>query len=291
MTTDANPFSAVPLPPYTITQREAISHHEWAIAVAVCDLSDDNDCLLTTTVDLVRRSYGEGAVMSDAEALMSEEIVSGTFNLEHLRTAFREGLPDPNKEGNKPAQLTNYRSQSAEMAAKAALAQAYNLQYPAAPQEGATNPNQPILGFDGWGILQTGEDSMHFALIQVKATDATTSPPPDSVKLADECRRAPTDRTTICRALSAHVRFLRGDPLQRFVFRILESLGRGGNIPIVVSPVVVRGTTTASFTDLDPIISIVNDSFPIPIKAIVVSIGASLSDFGHRVMSQARRVT
>jgi hypothetical protein len=260
----------------------------WGIAFATCHLEDESDHLVTTTVDLIRKSYGEYAVMADAEALLSDEINSGIFDLQHLQAAFREGLPNPDKEGNKPPQLTNYRSQAAEMVAKAALYKAYNYQYPAAPQAGSANPNQPILGFDGWGILENNEGFVSLALIQVKATDSKTSPPPDSIKLAEECLRAPTDRSAICRALTLMCRLMRGDPLQVSVMRMLEKVGRKELISILVSPVVVRGITNADSSDFAPITSMANDILPSCIRAITVSIGVELDKFGYLVMSKAR---
>jgi hypothetical protein len=275
--------------PFTIAPLESEAPHMWGIAVATCNLEDANDLLIATTVDLVRRSYGEYAVMADASNLLSEQINSGFFDLRHLLAAIREGLPDPEKEGKKPVQLTNYRSQSAEMVAKAALSKAYNYQYPAAPQEAAANPNQPILNFDGWGILQSNNGEVSLALIQVKATDAKKSPPRDAIKLAKECRRAPTDRSAILRALASMVRLLRGDPIQTSILWMMEKLGRPGEtIPILVSPVIVRGVTTPAPKDLDPIMSVANDILPASIRALVVSIGTPLDDFGYLVMGKAR---
>lgn len=274
--------------PYEITQYDLLSPHQWKIAFVKCDLSDENDVLIEKTIDLVRRSYGEGKVIADAESLLATEIASGTFDLEHLKAAIREGLPDPKKEGDKPKQLTNYRSQSAEMIAKSALAKAYGFEYPAAPQEGTLNPNQPILGFDGWGILKDGTEEISIALIQVKATDSNSSPPSDAEKLAVECQKVPRDRSALCRALTVLTIQLHGDPLQPLVMRMLEKIGKMESIPIIISPVVVRGRTDAKVTDFDPIKLIANSILPTPIHAIAVSIGTSLEEFGYIVMSRAR---
>lgn len=276
--------------PYKITQHEKINPHELAITIATCDLTNDNDLLLNTIVNLVRKSYGENAVMADAEVLMSKEIENGTFNLDHLRAAIRKGLPDPEQERNKPKQLTNYRSQSAEMVAKAALAKVYQYKYPAAPQEGTGNPNQPILGFDGWGILETEEGDNYLALIQVKATDNNNSPPPDADKLAEECRSAPKDKSKICRALTMLCRLTKGDPLHTSVMQMLEKMGQPSETPIIISPVIVRGLTCAKISDLDPVMFIANEILPAPIHALVVSIGVCLEQFGLRVMTMAREV-
>ncbi|MDD5367549.1 MAG: hypothetical protein PHQ40_00565 [Anaerolineaceae bacterium] len=277
--------------PFSITKHEFISPHEWAIAIASCDLEDDNDLLLKTTINLVRTSYGENILITNAETLMSEAIENGTYNLEHLKAAVREGFPNPASEGNKPKQLTTYRSQTAEMVAKGALAKAYLYQYPAAPQAGAANPNQPILGFDGWGILKVDEDCIYLALIQVKATDVDDSPPSDANKLAQECSQAPKDRSAICRALSLMAVLMRGDPLQAAIYNMLEKMGKKESIPILVSPAIVRGITKANRTDLDPVFDISNEILPASLRAIIVSIGVCLDEFGYRVMNKAREIS
>jgi len=275
--------------PFSITPLDYATPHLWGIAVATCDLEDRNDRLVAATIALVRKSYSENAVLTAAEALLSDEIESGVFNLQHLKAAIREGFPNPEKEKGKPVQLTNYRSQSAEMVAKLALSKAYNYQYPVAPQDGAANPNQPILGFDGWGILEGDDGLLSLALIQVKATDVNKSPPDDSKKLAEECRRAPTDRSAICRTLTLMCRLMHGDPLQTAVLKMLEKMGRSNdNISIVISPAVVRGLTTATASDFAPILSICDDVLPSSIRAIAVSIGVELDRFGYLVMDKAR---
>jgi hypothetical protein len=88
--------------PYTIQQIERDGEHQWAVLSCSCNLLDANDLLLLDTVALVRRSYGEDAVVQDAQDVMADEIVGGTFSLDHLITAIRMGMPDPDAEGNKP---------------------------------------------------------------------------------------------------------------------------------------------------------------------------------------------
>jgi hypothetical protein len=277
--------------PFTITALESTGSHMWGIAVATCNLEDDGDKLVATIVDLIRKSYGEQSLIQDVEVLLSEDINSGIFELKYLQAALRESLPDPDREGKKPVHLTNYRSQTAEMIAKAALAKVYNYQYPVSPQVGTPNPNQPIQGFDGWGIVETSDGLPSLALIQVKATDSVESPPDVSNILAKECLKAPKEKQFIVRALSIMFRHMSGDPLRMKIAKMLEILGHSdGVIPILVSPVIVRGITNATANDFEPITGISGAVHPACIQAIAVSIGADLGDFGYLVMNKAREV-
>jgi hypothetical protein len=274
--------------PYTTIHREEDGTHSWAVATASCRLDDENDAVIQATVTLVRRSYGEDEIMADAASVLSTEIVEGTFRLEHLLAAVRSGMPDPSVEGAKPPALTTYRSQSAEMIAKCALASTYQFEYPAAPQEGATNANQPILGFDGWGIARSTNGDLTLALIQVKSTDENASPPRVAEELANECRRAPRDRSALCRALTVLARHLRGDPLQSDVLRMLEQLGDNRLPRMHVAPAIVRGTTQAAINDLQPVRIVAAEFIPATSRGIVVAIGVDLADFGRIVMQRAR---
>ncbi len=274
--------------PYRVVQHVRDNDHEWALVSAACRLNDPNDELLTATVALVRRSYGEVEVMADAEEVLATEIAGGAFRTEHLVAAIRAGLPNPDAEGKKPPQLTTYRSQTAEMVAKAALAVAYSFEYPAAPQEGASNPNQPILGFDGWGIATLGDGGHVLVFVQVKGTEDRDTPPPDAALLAEECRRVPLDISALCRALTLLVRLLRGAPLQPVILRVLEGLGRGQLPAMYVAPVIVRGATNGQLGDIQPVRDAAGTFAPATARGVVVSIGVPLTDFGRAVMARAR---
>ncbi|MCA9250439.1 MAG: hypothetical protein KDA54_04845 [Phycisphaerales bacterium] len=256
--------------------------------MAKCQLEKTDDALIAHTVEMVRRSYGEDEILADALDVMQADLAAGNFQTEHLVAAIRQGLPDPSAEGNKPPQLTTYRSQTAELVAKAALSAAYPVEYPAAPQEGAPNPNQPILGFDGWGICRYGGDYFTLVLIQVKGTDDGTSPPAIAEELANECRRVPRDTSVICRALCVLARLLRGGDLQPVVFRMLETLGRGELPSMHVAPAIVRGTVPCQIGDLQPCRDAVAEFAPATARGIAVGIGVSLSEFGETVMTRAR---
>lgn len=111
--------------PYTITERDDVGSHHWCVATANCRLTDADDALIKSTVALVRRSYGEDEILADVADVLGSEIAKGSFKTEHLLAAIRGGPPNPAAEGDKKPWLTTYRSQSAELVAKAALAKAY----------------------------------------------------------------------------------------------------------------------------------------------------------------------
>lgn len=277
--------------PYTIQQIERDGEHQWAVLSCSCNLLDANDLLILDTVALVRRSYGEDAVVQDAQDVMADEIVGGTFSLDHLITAIRMGMPDPDAEGNKPRQLTNYRSQTAEMLAKGALARAYSIQYPVAAQETIGNPNQPILGFDGWGIREEDDGQYTLVLIQVKATDQNRQPPGEALKLVEECKRVPRNPSAIARALTSMERLLQSldnQRLKKAVLMMLVGLAEDQLPNMYISPAIIRGTTTSSINDLQPIREAVADYAPAISRGVSVSIGVALDEFGRIVMQQAR---
>jgi hypothetical protein len=274
----------------TIAQREEANGHAWVVVTAACDLADLADPLITATVALVRKSYGEEKLLEKADTVLAVEIANGSFQIEHLLAAIRGGLPDPSTEGKKPVVLTNYRSQSAEMVAKIALSAAYEFVYPAAPQEGSTNPNQPVLGFDGWAIANGTGGSHVFVLIQVKGTEEVKCPPREAHTLAEECKRVPREPTKLSRALCLLLRCLKdADPMCPPIFRMLEALGRGELPTMHVAPVVVRGISAAHMDDLRPIRQASPEFAPATARGAVMAIGVSLNEFGRIVMEKARQ--
>lgn len=274
--------------PFTIDDRYVFEPHEAVVASQTCDLSDPEDVVLTSTIELLHQSYGVTRVVEDAVRLFQSEVRIGTFSVGHLMGALTQGLPDPSKEGSKPPYLRNARSEAAEMAAKLALRQAYGFVYPAAPQEGSVNPNLPVLGFDGWGFHFVSDNDPWLVLIQVKATEAVDVPPAIASTLADECRQAPFDQSAISRALTVLAQFLRHTEFQACVIRMLERIGRGERLPVVVAPAIVRGAVRGSLEDLKPVCDVAPEVEPGCIRAVVVSIGVGLSEFGTAVMNAAR---
>lgn len=274
--------------PYTIEEFIEDGVHIWVVVRCSCDINDKDDTLIAHTVDLVRRSYGEASLLLEAEKLLTQELQEGVFELQHLQHAIRLGLPDPAAEGRKPLQLTNFRSQAAEMVAKGALAKAFHFQYPAAPQQGTSNPNQPVLGFDSWGLIQEPDGQFALVLIQVKATDQQKCPPDEVHKLVEECKQVPRSMSPLARGLTVLAQLLTDPTMKKAVLRMLEGLGRGELPRILVAPVVVRGTTSSERGDLDPLKTNASDLHPVKSRGATVSIGAGLADFGRVVMERAR---
>lgn len=272
--------------PFTVTEHTADGVDAYAVVHCTCDLDSVDDPLLGTTVQLFRDAYGEADILSAAQP---DRAVQSRFNLEAIRRAVRSGLPNPDEEGNKPLSLANFRSEPAEIVARGALASAHNIEFPVSPQMGKTNPNMPILGFDGWGIVLDSARYHHvLVLVQVKGTDDATVPPAEAYKLAEECRRVPREPAKIARALSILALLLKGTDLGDIILTMLEELG-GDQLPaMAVAPVVVRGTTLASLGDLEPIQAASRDYRPATALGVSVSVGADLADFGRAVTTRAR---
>ena len=278
--------------PYSVETIQANQDHRWAVLKCSCDPSDEKDALTNEIVYLVRKSFGEDKIIQTAEDLFVDELLEGTFNIEHLTNAIRLGLPNPEAEGRKPPQLTNYRSQTAEMIAKSALAQAFSFRYPVAPQEATTNPNQPILGFDGWGVAEEAQGETTLVLIQVKATDESKYPPGEATKLKSECIRIPFNPSPLSRALVAMSALLNNSEnmeLRKCLLKMLEGIGKQQLPKIYVAPVIVRGVTQSKIEDLSPIQNAADEFHPAIGRGASVSIGCELAGFGRHVMEHARR--
>ncbi len=274
--------------PFKLLNVETDGPHRWAVVQCSCNLEDENDALLCHTIAAVRDAYGENKVIELAAELEPDPTVAAKFDLAAIRRAIRRGLPDPEKEKKKPAHLTNYRSESCEMVAKGSLEEAYEVRFPAAPQQGKTNANQPILGFDHWGIVD-GAHGDSLALVQVKGTEDNTIPPGVAADLAAECCRIPRQTDEICRTLTVLAQALDGDPVQGAVIGMLEALGNEQPIEITIAPVIVRGGSTASqMEDLRPCRDVATQFAPACGRGVSVCIGANLTKFGQTVMERAR---
>src|SRR6266576_805191 len=153
---------------FTVLERHQDEDHRWAVLGCTCDPGDNADPLLVVTVAGVREAYGEAELRAIAEP---DPLVANTYDLTAILAAFRRSLPDPTAEGAKPLSLRNYRSETAEVVARHALTAAFGVDFPASPQLGKTNPNQPILGFDGWGLLSLADGGWAFVLVLVKGTE------------------------------------------------------------------------------------------------------------------------
>lgn len=260
--------------------------HAWAVVHCNCTLSSTVDPLLLHAVDLLRNAYGEDAVVSLAHP---DPGVEASFDLTAITAAVRRGLPDPDAEKGKPQRLANYRSEPAELLAQGGLSSAYGVQFPAAPQRGKTNANQPILGFDAWGVLEMDTAQPSLVLVQVKGTEETVSPPSIAETLADECCRVPKDIDAICRALTVLVLAVQDQPpMVTAILAMLEQLGQGSLPKLVVAPAIVRGSLAASMSDLDPIKAKVGSMHPAACKGLALSVSVPLTEFGRTVTTMAR---
>lgn len=270
---------------FRIDEIQEDNSHCWVVMSCSCDLNNDTDPLLISTVASVREAYGE----EDITALVQPDpTVAKTFDLDAITKAFRLGLPDPDKEGGKPEHLTSYRSETTELVARNALKVAHRIEFPAHPQRGKTNANQPVLGFDGWGFVHFADRGYALVLVQVKGTEQARRPPTVAQQLAKECQNVPLQPDVICRALSVLAIYLKKSPFQQVVLDMLEKIGQNTLPQIIVAPVIVRGSLPAHIDDLKPIRPVFSQMGSIIGRGVVVSIGVNLSDFGRAVMSQAR---
>jgi len=188
-----------------IVATEVDGDHSWVVAHCECSLDDDGDALLKNVVEMVREAYGELKLRDIIERLEdADPSVTAKFDTHAILAAVRRGMPNPATEmaTQKPAHLTNYRSEPCEVIAKHTLKLAFNIEFPVAPQRGKTNPNMPILGFDHWGALRTASGNHMLVLVQVKGTEEDESPPQVCNKLVEECKEVPNQADVICRALT-----------------------------------------------------------------------------------------
>jgi hypothetical protein len=267
---------------FVVKERTEDDDHAWAVICLSCDLSNDGDPLLAATVTTLRNAYGEEELLSQLPP--PDPGANELFDMEALVKGFRKGLPSSAAEGKKPAALTNYRSEPAEMVARQGLAAAHAVVFRSDPQRGKTQPNQPILGFDNWG------------LVSVKGTDEDDCPPRVCDALIDECGSAPLAHESIARALSVLALRLKGTPEQKAILEMLEKLGNDQLPQIYVAPVVVRGgrqAALAALADLSSLRAAANAKRFHPAKArgLAVSVGAELGGFGRRVVDLARSVS
>lgn len=244
------------------------------------------DALVRALALSLRRAYGEDHLRAVASAVNvaanADPAVAARFDLDALARGFRLGLPDPRVEGAKPPQLRASRAEVCELVAMLALAEHAQVVAPVSPQAGKPNPNQPVLGFDGWGFTPSGE----LVFVLVKGTEASVRPPPEAARLQQECRVMSVDKSRLSRALSCLLNLL--DPQSPEVPRLLkalEALGQGRSAPFVMAAVIVRGEGAASLDDLAP----VRNAPPAPrCLGVSVSVGAPLNQLAEATTRQAR---
>ncbi len=266
--------------------------HHWAVIQHSCELSNNSDLLLSSTVESFRNAYGEDQVQDIVWEIAPDPSIASSFDMRAILGAVRKGMPDPQSEGGKPVQLTNYRSEVAEIVARSSLEEIFQIQFPASPQATKGNANQPVLGFDGWGLLRTNNVD-YLVLIQVKATDDQKRPPPQADLLKQECVQAHSKVSELSRALVAMTLQIADNNIKSILLRMLEHLGMNREPPLVISPVIVRGKIAVHSDDLSSLrtSASANEFGPAVARGAAVGIGVDLNLFGRTVAQNAREVS
>lgn len=271
--------------PLVVDAAEQDGEHRWTAASCPCNLTDDTDQLLVGTSTLVREAYGENELLAAMENIDPD--VAQLFDLEAIREGFRVGLPNPGLESDRPKSLRNSRSESAEMVARGALKEIYDVECPTHPQQGKPNANIPFPGFDGWGLMLEAQGHS-LVLIQVKASDQRTSPPDVAEELADECAAIPKELGKLSRAIAIMATTLKGTEYFGTLVSMLQRVGRAQLPSMRIAPVIIRGTFPGSLDDLAPVRARSAELSPAAAIGLVVTIGVDLLGFGERVMNMAR---
>lgn len=270
--------------------------HHWAVVIEACDLEDLNDGMLKHAVTAIRDAYGEAELKAMAAEAPLQDVpdaadgVSSTFATDHLLRAFRSSLPNPDAEGNKPEHLKNYRAETAELLAREALNVVYAMATPPALHATKGNRNQPILGFDGWSVMDRSSGELALVLLQVKATDDEKRPPGEAAKLIVECGRVSTDVEKLKGFLMACIFRCKGTPFATALMNMVVELETTSKITnTVVAPVLIRGLVAADLEDLTSLRGAAGTFQHAKARGLSLSIGANLTAFGRKVMERARQ--
>lgn len=273
--------------------QDADDHH-WAVVKETCDLAREDDALLRHAVEVIRQAYGEDEIRRIVEqaSIVPPDPAEGlvaSFDTDTIMAAFRKTIPDPDREGDKPAQLTNYRSETAELIARAALAKVYGFETPPALHAAKPNRVQPILGFDGWTVAMTRPAGLSLVLIQVKGTEDVRRPPGEAAKLVIECGKAVTDKAKLNDFLMACVVRCQGTEYAAMLLGMVAELETQGRIAnTLLSPVIIRGKVEADLSDLQTLRDATISYLHAKARGMTLSLGAELNAFGRAAMERAR---
>ncbi|MAP67952.1 MAG: hypothetical protein CL952_00305 [Erythrobacteraceae bacterium] len=278
---------------YVITTDD--DDHLWAVVVESCNLDVDHDGMLRHAVDAIRAAYGEQEIrdLVENEPLLNmpdpAEGISG-FETGHLINAFRSSLPDPVAEGQKPVHLTNYRSETTEIIAREGLSAVFGMATPPALHATKGNRNQPILGFDGWSVMNESSGELALVLIQVKGTDDKDRPPSQAAKLIVECGKVTTEIGKLKGFLVACALRCKGTEFCTPLLNMLVELEKTEMVTnLKVAPVIIRGLMTADLEDLKSLREATSTFGHAKTRGMSLSIGADLNDFGRMAMNAARQ--
>lgn len=259
--------------------------HSLSVLSYECDIAIEGDLFFAHMVEMARDVYGE-YLLSDLPE--PDPSVASSFDLGAIQKAIREGMPDPDNEATKPENLRNYRSEAAELVARKALSDSYGFVYPAAAQVVKGNAVQPILGFDGWGLIELEEDSWAFVVIQVKGSDEDKSPPTVVSELIQECKMAPNEPPKLCRAITSILALVSDQEIKNVLLRMLEKLGQNKPLKLIVAPVVVRGKVHSCMDDIMCFADELTATENLSARASSTSIGVELATFGYQLFDKAR---
>lgn len=269
--------------------------HLWAVVLESCDLNVIDDGMLRHAVDAIRAAYGEQEIrdLAENEPLLTVPDPAegiGGFETDHLVNAFRSSLPDPAAEGGKPAHLTNYRSETTEIIAREALSVVFDMATPPALHATKGNRNQPILGYDGWSVMNQSNGELALVLIQVKGTDDSGRPPSQAEKLIVECGKITTEVSKLKGFLVACALRCKGTEFCAPLLNMLVELEKHEKIAnLMVAPVIIRGQVTADLEDLKSLRQATSMFGHAKARGMSLSIGVDLNDFGRRAMEAARK--
>jgi len=269
--------------------------HQWAVVLEACDLNALDDGLLKHAVDAIRAAYGEQEIraLNADEPLVTvpdpADAVGGLVT-EHLVRALRSSLPNPEAEAGKPPHLTNYRSETTELLAREALGTVFDMATPPALHATKGNRNQPILGFDGWSVMNQSNGELALVLMQVKGTDDADRPPAQAAKLIIECGEVTAKVEKLKGFLTACLLRCKDTPYRDPLIRMLVELEKTDKIAnLVVAPVIIRGLVPADLEDLKSLRAATGTFAHARARGMTLSIGADLTEFGRRAMETARQ--
>ncbi len=269
--------------------------HQWAVVLEACDVDAFDDGMLRHTVQAIRAAYGEQEIrdLAENEPLLNVPDPAegiGGFETDHLIRAFRSSLPDPAAEGAKPVHLTNYRSETTEIVAREALSAVFGIATPPALHATKGNRNQPILGFDGWSVMNKATGELALVLVQVKGTDDEKRPPNEAAKLIVECEKVTTEIEKLKGFLVACVLRCKDTPYRSPLLKMIIELERTCKIAdLVVAPVIIRGLVHAHLDDLSTLRAGANGFGHAKARGMTLSLGAELGKFGKAAMDAARQ--
>lgn len=269
--------------------------HQWAVVLEACDIDALDDGMLRHAVDAIRAAYGEQEIrdLAENEPLLNVPDPAegiGGFETDHLINAFRSSLPDPAAEGAKPVHLTNYRSETTEIIAREALSAVFGMATPPALHATKGNRNQPILGFDGWSVMNKSTGELALVLIQVKGTDDDKRPPGEAAKLIVECGKVTAEIEKLKGFLMACVLRCKDTQYSSPLLELVIELEKTGKIAdLVVAPVIIRGLVDAHLDDLSTLRAATSGFGHAKARGMSLSLGAELGKFGRTAMDAARQ--